>query len=90
MNRIRLAAVPTDADLVPGRIEKRDTNGSVSLRSNSRQAQPESSPVVPAPRSITDPIASSLRFDSDASAQMERLVAPEFDSSHPKKRPYRL
>lgn len=74
MNRIRLAAVPTDADLVPGRIEKRDTDGSVSLLSNSRQAEPESSPVIPAPPSITDPIASSQRFDSDASAQMERLV----------------
>ena len=74
MNRIRLAVVPTDADLVPGRIEKRDTDGSVSLLSNSRQAEPESSPVIPAPPSITDPIASSQRFDSDASAQMERLV----------------
>ena len=75
MNRIRLAAVPNDADLVPERIEKRDTDGSVSLRRDSRHAESESSSVIPVPRLIADPVASSLRFDSDASAQMERLVA---------------
>ena len=74
MNRFRLAAAPTDADLLPSGIEKLDADGSVSPQNDSVLAEPESSSTDLVLLSIPDSTSSNLRFDADASAQMERLV----------------
>ena len=81
MNRIRLATVSGDADLSLGRTDKQGMNPSVSPPSESRHAQPEgfstsqTSQISQIPLTDSDIDSSSLRFEADASAQMERLVA---------------
>lgn len=75
MNRIRLATVSTGADIDPGTAEKLAMTASASPPSELRSVEPEESPANPDHPFVADTYTSSLRFDADASAQMERLVA---------------